>query len=138
MRKITALCLIVACVQVANGQQNDHHKGSEHQHHKSQQAHQPKLNQGAKWVMDEHTRSMFIGMKQKVDTGGDLQALGDKLNGDLQKLIHGCTMTGAAHDQLHVFLMPYMSDVKDLSETGSEAAFSKVKQALHDYQKYFE
>ncbi len=132
------LFLMVTNVQAVFGQQHSEHKHTDHSQHQSQEITHPKLNQGAKWVMDDHTRVMFIAMKQKVDTGGDLQAMGAELNDDLQKLIQGCTMTGAAHDQLHVFLVPYMTSVKALSETGSKAAYSEVKQALQDYKKYFE
>lgn len=99
---------------------------------------QPVLNQGKKWLMDEHTRDMFKVMSERVQSGGDSKKLGIALNEDLNQLIQGCTMTGAAHDQLHVFLMPYFSAVNALSETGSESALKEVKQALTDYQSYFE
>ncbi|MGJ8662223.1 MAG: MBL fold metallo-hydrolase [Marinicella sp.] len=111
---------------------------SKHHHSGLNESKQPVLNQGAKWQMDSHTRTMFQQMSQRVATGGDLIGLGEALNGDLQQLIQGCTMTGAAHDQLHVFLMPYMSAVKNLSEHGSKDAFQEVKHALDDYQNYFE
>jgi ribonuclease BN (tRNA processing enzyme) len=99
---------------------------------------QPILNQGKKWPMDQHTREMFEVMSQRVDQGGNLRKLGAALNQDLNQLIQGCTMTGAAHDQLHVFLMPYFSAVKELSESGTESALKEVKQALDNYQTYFE
>ena len=98
----------------------------------------PVLNVGEKWPMDSHTRKMFAVMSQRVKDGGESKQLGVMLHNDLQQLIKGCTMTGAAHDQLHVFLMPYMSAVKDLSETGSVTAFKAVEQALDDYSLYFE
>ncbi len=98
----------------------------------------PVLNQGEKWLMDQHTRDMFNVMSQRVNAGGSLSKLGTALNDDLNQLIKGCTMTGAAHDQLHVFLMPYFSAVNELTETGSEIALKEIKQALKDYQNYFE
>jgi len=99
---------------------------------------QPVLNHGAKWQMDTHTRDMFKTMSQRVELGGDSRALGKALNNDLQQLIKGCTMTGAAHDQLHVFLMPYMSAIKELSKEGTQTALEKVKKVLHEYRDYFE
>lgn len=137
-KAITLLFLLLVNVQVVFGEHHRDHGHQDHQHHHGHEAKQPTLNHGAKWLMDSHTKVMFVAMSQRLDAGGDLKTMGTGLNEDLQKLIQGCTMTGAAHDQLHVFLLPYMSSVKALSETGSKAAYSEVKQALKDYQKYFE
>ena len=88
--------------------------------------------------MDEHTRKMFKTMSQRLTAGGGRQEIAALLNDDLQQLLQGCTMTGAAHEQLHLFLMPYMSAVKELSHSGSDTAWQTVNHALHDYQNYFE
>ncbi len=109
-----------------------------HNHGMATNMNQPVLNHGEKWQMDKHTRRMFKLMSQRVETEGEPKELGSKLNKDLQQLIKGCTMTGAAHDQLHVFLMPYMSAVKELAKSGSKTALEEVKHALHEYRIYFE
>lgn len=112
--------------------------GHGHGHNAVHEADKLSLDHGAKWKMDSHTRKMFASMKDRIQAGGDLKEVGEELDEDLHKLIQGCTMTGAAHDQLHLFLAPYIPAVTELSQKGTEDAFQKVKHMLHDYQNYFE
>ncbi len=139
MKTITTLIiLLMGTPQLALSEHHANQKHGEHAHHHGHEAKQPTLNQGAKWIMDTHTRDMFVVMSQRVDVGGDLKTMGAELNDDLQKLIQGCTMSGTAHDQLHVFLLPYMSAVNSLADTGSQESYQAVKQTLDEYQDYFE
>ncbi|WP_185236301.1 hypothetical protein [Teredinibacter franksiae] len=144
MYKSAILFFALSCTPMVYGENNPGH--AEHaDEHKSAATHKnvtehihPTLNHGAKWQMDHHTRKMFTSMSERVHTEGDLKDIGGKLNDDLQKLIEGCTMTGAAHDQLHIFLTPYIPAVAKLAEQGTKEAFQEVKRALDDYQSYFE
>ena len=103
------------------------------------------LNNGQKWQMDDHTRSSFAKMAESflnIDhmalQGEGLKKAGADLQVDLNALIQGCTMTGAAHDQLHVFLTGYIPAVADLSESGRSADAESVKHYLERYGDYFE
>ncbi len=119
--------------------------GGDHGHGREQvDAHDAKLglglNAGRKWEMDEHTRSMFKAMTEKIEghAGDDAKSLGVALQADLGELIAGCTMTGEAHDELHKFLVLYMPAVGSLEETGGESELKKVKDLIGAYPKFFE
>ena len=103
------------------------------------------LNDGQKWQMDDHTRQAFIKMADEF-LGEDILALksdalktqGLSLQSNLNELIKGCTMEGAPHDQLHIFLMEYMPEVSNLTETGSQKSAEKIQHYLRNYDEYFE
>jgi hypothetical protein len=104
-----------------------------------------RLNNGQKWMMDDHTRSSFIRMttsflntdhlSMEVEV---LKKSGSDLQVQIGELIKGCTMTGEAHDQLHVYLMGYMPAVDALSKSGQMEDAKKVKHYLEIYDDYFE
>ena len=130
--------LLITCVVLALsacGSEHDH--GHSETHDDSTQL-QISLNDGSKWQMDEHTRSMFKAMASRVKTGGDTRSLGGGLQTDLDKLIQGCTMTGEAHNQLHVFLTAYIPAVHEVSESGTDEALTEVQDLLAEYPAYFE
>ena len=97
-----------------------------------------KLNDGARWKVDEHTRTSMAAIKDRsTDKSLEGKALGEALDKEVQKLIQGCKLTGEAHTQLHYWLEPFIGHVKDLRE-GKEGAADKVKASLAEYDKYFE
>ena len=103
------------------------------------------LNDGIKWEMDDHTRSVFTKMATSflsadhASLGEDgLKQAGSDLREDINALIQGCTMTGAAHDQLHVYLGGYMPAVAALSDSGRLEDARKVQHYLEQYGNYFE
>jgi hypothetical protein len=84
------------------------------------------LDDGAKWPMDEHTRTAFGAMRGRLDEAKptsvqEYVALGAALQSDIDGLIVGCTMRGPAHDQLHVFLRAYIPAVQVLKGTTDAA-----------------
>lgn len=111
------------------------HGPAEHGHAEGQKL---VLNDGQKWETDEHTRTIFATMRARLDSELSGKELGAALEGDLQKLIQGCTMPGEAHKQLHVFLMGYLPAVAHLSESGHEHARESVVSLLDEYPKYFQ
>ncbi|MGD9548407.1 MAG: hypothetical protein AB7V45_12790 [Candidatus Krumholzibacteriia bacterium] len=96
------------------------------------------LDDGAKWVMDDHTRTQFAAMTARMERGGDVRTVGAGLQEDLDKLIQGCRMTGKGHDQLHMFLVSYMPAVRGMAEDGSEESREKASELLRLYPRYFE
>ena len=119
--------------------QHNHQHEQGHHHGEASQSHGLNTNHGKKWQMDDHTRAMFKQMTQKVGTfSGDSKALGKLLQEDLQELIKGCTMKGAAHEELHKFLVLYMPAIGKLSESGHKEDLAKVKELLAMYPDYFE
>ncbi len=96
------------------------------------------LDAGAKWLMDDHTRTQFATMTARMERGGDVRAVGADLQADLDKLFQGCTMTGKGHDQLHLFLVSFMPAVRGMAEEGSEESRVKASELLRLYPGYFE
>ncbi|WP_154221925.1 hypothetical protein [Marinicella rhabdoformis] len=140
--KVIMIILTLIASQITHGKgesnQQNHDLHEHNSHHKSHEPPKPSLNQGKKWQMDEHTRKMFQVMVQRTQTDMTPKMLGEQLNQDLQKLIKGCTMTGQAHDQLHLFLTPFIPAVQALAHDGSAHKLHQVKSALKDYKNYFE
>ena len=103
------------------------------------------LNNGARWKMDDHTRSVFAKMAgsflatdHRALEAEDLKKAGAALQVDLNELIQGCTMQGEAHNQLHVYLTGYMPAVAALAEAGRMEDAKTVTHYLEKYDDYFE
>ena len=104
------------------------------------------LNNGERWEMDDHTRMMSSKMNKTFfdadhSTQASLNAVGAKLETQLDELIAGCTMDGEAHNQLHTFLTDYIPAINDLAkakdfDTARNSAI-KIKGHLGIYKKYF-
>ncbi len=118
----------------------------EHSHEHDNQAVELKLNNGSKWEMDAHTRKMSTTMETTFFTADhtnlvNLKALGVQLEEQIGDLIKGCTMTGEAHDQLHVFLSDYVPTVQKLANAKNydkaKSTAIKLKGSLETYRKHF-
>ena len=99
------------------------------------------LDDGKKWQMDEHTRASVGRLGGLLDgAGDDLGALADAFDAEIQVLIKGCTMTGPAHDQLHVFLMAFIPRVEGLRQGGeaAKATLAEIKTLFERYHVAFE
>jgi hypothetical protein len=105
------------------------------------------LNEGEKWPMDEHTRNSIntinaIFDREEPSTVEDYNAVGEETDAEMNNLIAGCTMEGAAHDQLHLFLGTFIPKVKALgAEKNIEEAgalYREIDQLLSYYDQYFE
>lgn len=108
----------------------------------------PVLDEGRRWKADASTLATVGRMKALVDAPEasaddlpSLRALGKGLRGELDALITGCTMTGAAHEQLHAWLEPVMTGVATL-ETGDApqavAARDALRARVAEFATYFE
>ena len=84
-------------------------------------------------------RAVFKDMRQRVgDYEGDLKTLGAELQGDVDKMIKGCTMTGESHAVLHTFLGMYMPSVQRLAADGKEEEAVYLKSLLVKADRFFE
>ncbi|MFT6395500.1 MAG: hypothetical protein ACJAYU_000242 [Bradymonadia bacterium] len=105
------------------------------------------LNSGARWMMDEHTRGMFVAINATVASASmtsieDSAQAAQTLDGQLQQLVAGCTMDGSAHDELHKFLVAYIPAIGQLAEADSvetaNESMTAVKALLAEYALHFE
>ncbi|MCC7510494.1 MAG: hypothetical protein IT464_14120 [Planctomycetes bacterium] len=106
-----------------------------------------RLDDGRKWQADDHTRASAARMRDAISSADAstveaARALGSRLQKELDELIRGCTMTGAAHDQLHVFLGRLMPAVDSLAKAAdvaaAEKALASVRELLETYDRHFE
>ena len=104
------------------------------------------LNNGAKWEANiettEGARKMQELLKtQTTSTLDDYHQFASKLNDVKKKVVKECTMKGASHDNLHIWLYPLIEKIAALSKTNDLGEASKIKQSIEEnidaYNTYF-
>ncbi len=105
------------------------------------------LNNGTKWEANIETTEGVVNMQallksQTTTSIEDYHQLANKLNDAKNNVVKECTMKGASHDNLHVWLLPLMEKIEALSETKTVEDASKIKQSIEEninaYATYFE
>lgn len=104
------------------------------------------LNEGAKWEANSETnegvQNMQDHLKNPTTTIEDYHRLAEDLNKDKNFVVKNCTMKGASHDNLHVWLLPLMAKIDALSETITVGDAEKIKQSIEEnvnaYYNYFQ
>lgn len=142
MRRTTlsaAVCLLSLLVWACGDHHGVHETGAQEP---GAESHGLMLNAGQKWQMDDHTRSMFATMVDRLEDPGaesvGPQELGKILEADLDALIQGCTMTGDAHGELHKYLVEFIPAIQQLASEGGDDEVQEVKRLLAEYPQYFE
>jgi hypothetical protein len=104
------------------------------------------LNGDSKWNANKETtegveKMILLIKKDNSQTMEDYKNLANQLNEQKNYIVKECTMTGASHDNLHVFLLPLITKIKELENTNSveEGAVKKVAilEHLEEYHNYF-
>ena len=105
-----------------------------------------KLNNGEKWVANNETQIGIIKMdsivnKFKTDGNEDYSSLGETLSKQTSFIIKSCNMTGDAHDQLHVVLVPMLDEISILKESinkeESKNALIELEDLIEGYFSHF-
>ena len=105
------------------------------------------MNAGTKWAANPETNEGVLKMQNLLKTHPtntleDYYTLAAQLNTDKNYVVKNCTMKGASHDNLHVWLLPLMAKIEALSETKSLNEASKIKHSIEEninaYSDYFE
>ncbi len=105
------------------------------------------LNNGSKWKANIETTEGVEKMqellkKQSTTSIDDYHQLANQLNEVKNKVVTECTMKGASHDNLHIWLYPLIEKVSALSKTNDIGEASKIKQSIIDnvnaYKTYFQ
>ena len=106
-----------------------------------------KMNNDTKWDANLETTQGVDKMLSLVETTNaktveDYQALASNLNETKNFVVKECTMKGASHDNLHVFLHPLIEKIETLGKVsntneGAEVTAS-IKENLEGYYNYFQ
>lgn len=106
-----------------------------------------KIDNGTKWFANKETNEGVQKMQNSIKTQTTTQLeeyhkLAETLNVEKNYVIKNCTMEGASHDNLHIWLLPLMAKIDALAETKSVDEASKIKQHLavniNAYYNYFQ
>jgi len=106
-----------------------------------------KLDNGSKWEANLETTEGVDKMLESVKasdpkTVEDYHFLASKLNEDKNVVVKKCTMEGASHDNLHVFLHPLIEKIEVLGKVSSTdegaAITASIKENLEGYYNYFQ
>ena len=105
------------------------------------------LNNGTKWEANIETTEGVGKMQELIKTQttsslDDYHQLASKLNDVKSIVVKECTMKGASHDNLHVWLYPLIQKIGALSDTNNLVEASKIKQSIEEninaYGTYFQ
>jgi len=104
------------------------------------------LDNGSKWSANTETTEGVAKMIELIKTNEttsveDFHLLAKKLNEVKNVVVRECTMKGAPHDNLHIFLHPLIEKIEILSKVSTIADGNKVlasiKINLEQYYNYF-
>lgn len=102
-----------------------------------------KLNNGEKWIVNEATQIGVTKMDSIIKSfnsskGDNFIELGNNLSKQTSYIIKNCDMTGEAHDQLHVILVPMLDEIWILKESKKVEDCSKALNGLESLiEAYF-
>ena len=108
------------------------------------------LNNDAKWMANPETtagvekmQAQFAEFKEMnlPENLTNYKQLSAGLNTTMQGIFDQCTMKGAAHDELHDFLVPIKGNITTLGGDDLEAAskaYSDLQRQLSQFENYFE
>jgi len=103
------------------------------------------LNGGAKWKTDEATKKNVAEMVQVVSDStyadsGKRKQLYANLKTKIDTLVKECSMKGAEHDALHMWLEKVLKDLKDLKEEDDEYndVYAALKKDIANFYQSFE
>ena len=137
------LVLLASCGRGDDGAVMPHHTPSEPTSHHAQEA-GLRLDDGEKWKANEATHARMEAMSKlladfRTSDVKDHVALGKSLREEANGIVQGCTMTGEAHNQLHMLLNPMFGDIDALAEgSGGHEEYESLLEHLDDYHSHFE
>lgn len=104
------------------------------------------LDNDNRWVANDATTLGVLNMTHLIESSSaqtinDYHKLAKALNDEKNTLIKRCTMKGASHDNLHIYLQPLLKDLALLQEADTTAKGEKtlreILKHLKMYHHYF-
>lgn len=105
------------------------------------------LDHGEKWRVNAEMNPSIMRLQQKINdfsrsNAKDYKDLSIELQKDIDELISACTMKGQSHEELHKWLLPFIREVKNLSEFAdaqeAEKHFEQLQTSITIYNQYFQ
>ena len=101
------------------------------------------LDNGKKWKANIETVDGIKKMQSIIENGKSSKVAANSLytplKNEFQTIFDKCTMTGAAHDQLHNFLMPIKDNLQNLEKnTDADQSLAAIDARLASFENYFE
>ncbi len=105
-----------------------------------------RLDQGNQWHANRETTEGILNMTRLLAQASpslleDYRELGNELNEEKNLIIKRCTMKGASHDNLHIYLQPLIGKIGELQEVESveqgELLIADIEEHLQAYHSYF-
>ena len=105
-----------------------------------------KLNNGERWIVNEATQIGVTKMDSIIKSFNSNKSdnfieLGNNLSKQTSYIIKNCDMTGEAHDQLHVILVPMLDEIWVLKESNKvedcREAVNELKSLIEAYFVHF-
>lgn len=148
---LASLSLVLGACDKETGAQDDSsltHSHITHEVHKSAPL-QLDLNGTTRWAANKETTEGVaklshiaeMAMHNKDLSAEDITKATKELEDAYQLIFTQCIMTGAAHDQLHDFLVPIKHMIAQIGESDISTAHTHLKALhthLHIYPTYFE
>ena len=101
------------------------------------------LNNGEKWKVDDNMMEHIRNMEKEVvsldkEKPENYKVAAGNLKKNLDLLTSNCTMNGQAHDELHIWLLPFIELVEDFSKDKSNENLAKIQESFTTFNQYFE
>lgn len=120
--------------------------GHGHDDHQVAGATELKLNNGKKWQADSITRITYAlldkeAVSAKISDAASARKFTERSEKLIAGLIKGCTMTGDAHDQLHILIgktNTALNNLKNAEAGHYEHRLAELKTAVGPFPQYFE
>ena len=106
-----------------------------------------KLDDVSKWQANLETTQGVAKMLDLIKSSNpktleDYHSLASKLNEEKNFIVKECTMKGASHDNLHIFLLPLVEKIEALSNTSALGQATiltyRIEENLKGYYNYFQ
>ncbi len=118
--------------------------------HPLQHSEQILLNDGIKWKLDDASRKNIEALQEMVEameaknnrTIKEYNEEGQRIQTQINILIQNCKMSGKGHEMLHLWLTPFINEVKELIAASelekAENYFFRIDHELHRFDLFFE
>ena len=142
MKSIIFLTLVASLVVACKNQDTETNPAEHPQH-----AEELMLNNGERWVANAETTegikkmTLLVGGLSDASAAEDYQATKAELEKEFETILKKCTMTGKAHEQLHIYLLPMKDMMSKFNSTQPEErkeASEQLDRHLREYETFFQ